>query len=74
MKFVGFPVHAGIDPSLMMALISFTWFPRTRGDRPWPVSSARPATVGFPVHAGIDPSEVGSAYVSILGVSPYTRG
>ena len=32
---VGSPVHAGIDPLLIIGGVAAFRFPRTRGDRPW---------------------------------------
>ena len=32
---IGYPVHAGIDHSMMMVHKAWTWLPRTRGDRPY---------------------------------------
>ena len=31
---IGFPAHAGMDPSFLMASGTLPWIPRTRGDGP----------------------------------------
>ena len=54
------PAHAGIDPARIPRSRRSSWFPRTRGDRPWLVTDALQMAFagesdGFPrTDAGID--------------------
>ena len=50
----GFPAHAGIDRPHLPACSWPPWFPRTRGDRPLPVSLER-LRLGFPRTRGDRP-------------------